>query len=138
MNYSLVLLGFTSLILLNSGCGIESVSQTELLGQYALSNGHQNDRILLRADGTYIHTVTNSGTLSLVNSNVWRIVQEQRRSLIRLDSFVRARETERVILPYATTGTPSVWFMEVEKRDGKFCFRLSHEEDLYYIRQPDT
>ena len=52
-------------------CASDDVARVDVVGRYALNNAAQRDEIVLRPDGTYLHTV--DGDPALVDSNAWTL-----------------------------------------------------------------
>ena len=114
------------------GCS-RPVQQTEVAGLYIANNGHENDRIQINPDGSYLHTVTRlDGGTAFQNSNVWTFQIKEDGARILFHDFL----VDPSLFPATAPKWPrGYWDLPVRMYHGTLRLLVHPDVETFYVKQ---
>ncbi len=113
-------------VMLLVGC-THHYSRIELTGAYTLKVGHGTGILVLKSDGSYIHTFQRSGGSSTTAEGHWKLESLDAGPTVALDDFHR--------LPGEVSGGAGYYLLPIESFFGEICLMTNEDNNECYVKR---
>jgi hypothetical protein len=105
------------------------VSRAELVGKYSANVSLCTDTLVLREDGSYVHSHSLPGKTVTEQTGTWLLEPRAANgTIVAFERFVFEIE-------HLKSARPGLWPAFVERRFGKLRFIINEDMGLYYTKQ---
>lgn len=131
---SLIALLFLVAAVTSTGCAMENIDRTDLVGRYVANYENAIDTLELREDGTYVHHYKSlTGDKEFTNTNTWEFEYKDEKPRIIFSEFISGLP-EQYSGPSKNSG---YWITEIRRSLISSSVKLPIFEDLdyYYTKE---
>jgi len=107
-------------------CG-EKLDSRSVAGEYVANHNFGRDVIVVRDDGTYVHTFVASNGSRQKESGRWELDRDPQGDMISFSGFTPSWD--------GRTRIPGIWPARMETSFGRIRLRVNDDLDLYYQRR---